>query len=59
MLQGRVRAAVRVLTEQGSAGVLDPLSEAHDKGGTTGKTVYEVLSEKHPQRRPADPTAFV
>ena len=59
MLQGRVHAAVRLLTEQGSAGMLDPLSEAHDKSGPTGKTVHEVLAEKHPPQRSADTAAFV
>jgi len=59
MLQGKVRAAVRLITERGSGGVLDPQAPAHGKGGPLGKTVFEVLQEKHPEQQPADPSAFL
>ncbi len=59
MLLGRVRSAVRLLTEKGSGGVLDPDAEAHGKNGPLGKTVYEVLLEKHPPQRIADASAFI
>ena len=48
MLQGRVRAAVRLLTEKGGCGVLDPESEAQGKDGPLGKTVFKGLLKKHP-----------
>eukprot|EP00117_Sycon_ciliatum_P000153 scpid67399/ scgid6335/ len=39
MLQGRVRSAVRLLTERNGGGVLDPADEAH---GKTGPALGEV-----------------
>ena len=48
MLQGKVPAAVRFLTERSGGGVLDPESVACGKSGPLGKTVFEVLKEKHP-----------
>ncbi len=59
MLQGKVRSAVRLLTERDCGGVLDPRAEAHGKKGPLGMTVFEVLKEKHPAQRPADPSAFL
>ena len=56
---GRVRAAGRLLTERGRGAVLNPESEATGKDGPTGRTVYEVLLEKHPPQWTADASAFV
>ena len=50
MLEGRVRSAVRLLTERNGGGVLDPSGEAQGKKGPLGKTVFEVLQEKHPDQ---------
>lgn len=47
MLQGKVRAAVRWATERGQGGVLAP--ESRDE--RSGKTVMEILREKHPANR--------
>ena len=51
MLPGRVRAAVRFLTDRGSEGVFDPQSTAQGKHGPLDKTVYDVLQEKYPPQR--------
>eukprot|EP00117_Sycon_ciliatum_P019119 scpid50248/ scgid17443/ len=59
MLEGRVRSAVRLVTDRSSGGVLDPADEAHGKTGPLGKTVYDVLQEKHPAPRTPDPSAFL
>ena len=58
-LQGKVCAAVRFLTKQSGGGVLDPELEACGKSGPLGKTVFEVLKEKQPLQRQADPNAFL
>lgn len=59
VLQGRVRAAVRLLTDRSGTTVLDPDAEALGKSGPLGKTCFDVLCEKHPQQRPPDASAFV
>ena len=58
MLESRVRSAVRLTTEHGGGGVLDPEAEAFGKTGPMGKSVYDVLQAKHPAQRPPDPSAF-
>ena len=58
MLRGQVRSAVRWMTERlssTSGGVLHPSAPA----GTAGKTVLEVLKEKHPEPREAIERAFL
>ena len=59
MLEGRVRSAVRLITDRCGGGVLDPGGEAHGKAGPLGRTVNDVLQEKHPEQQPADPRAFL
>lgn len=49
MLRGKVRAALRLLSQHGSAGVLD-LDKLIE-----GKTVREILMEKHPPAQPVTP----
>ena len=59
MLQGRVRAAARLLTERSDCpGILDLESEAVGKSGSLGKTCFEVMREKHPPQKIPDPLAF-
>ena len=58
MLEGRIRSAVRLLTERGAGGTLDPETEAQGKNGPLGKSVLDVLTEKHLPQRVADPGAF-
>jgi len=53
--QGRLRQAQRFLTERGGGGVLDP----QDVAENDTRTVREVLADKHPQQRTADPAAFI
>ena len=52
MLQGKVRSAVRSLTERSDGGILDLSSDAQGKNGATGKSVFDVLKEKY------DPNVF-
>lgn len=59
MLQGRVRAAVRLLTDRGGSTVLNPEAEAIGKDGPLGKTCLEAFREKHPPQKEPDPRAFV
>ena len=58
MLEGRIRSAVRLLTERGAGGTLDPETEAQGKNCPLGKSVLDVLQEKHPTQSVADPGAF-
>ena len=56
MLRGQVRSAVQWMTERlSSGGVLHPSAPV----GTAGKTVLEVLKEKHPEPREAVERAFL
>ena len=59
MLEGRVCSAMRLMTECGGGGDLDPEDEAQGKTGPLGKSVYEVLQAKHPTRRSPDPSSFL
>jgi len=59
MMEGRIRSAVRLLTDRLGGGVLDPSAEAQGKDGPLGKTVFDVFQEKHPPQRQADPSAFI
>ena len=58
ILEGRVCSAMRLMTEQGSGGVLDLEVKAEGKTGPMGKSVYDVTQAKHPTQRPPDPSAF-
>ena len=58
MLVGNVRAALRLISSGGSAGVL-PLDKVFDEGKDKGKTVLDVLRSKHPFAASADPAALV
>ena len=51
MLQGKVRSAVRFLTERSGGGVLGLHAEAHGKSGPLGRFVLDVLEDKHPSQR--------
>ena len=59
MMQGRVPSAVRLLTDRLGGGVLDPGAEAQGKDGGLQKTVFDILQEKHPPQKHADPRAFI
>ena len=54
-----VRAAVHLITNRCGGGVLNPADMAHSKDGPLGKTVFDVLPEKHPAQRPPDCLAFL
>jgi hypothetical protein len=55
ILQGKIREAVRFLTNRSeSGGVLKP-----DDDAGKGKTVWEVLESKHPDQVDPDPEAFL
>ena len=60
MMEGRIRSAVRLVTDRGGGGgVPDPEDEAHGRNGPLGMSVYDVLQEKHPAQRTVDPSAFL
>ena len=59
MPEGRVSSAVRLITDRVGGGVLDPDDDAHGKSGPLGKSVYDVLQEKHPAQQPVDPDAYI
>jgi hypothetical protein len=56
ILQGRLREAVRFISDRQSGGVMNPEDEA---GKPSGKTVLEVLIDKHPQQRTPNEEDFM
>ena len=55
MMQGKIRAAVRWITERSSNGLLAPTDETIvtvGDGSTTSMSVLDVLKSKHPNPRP-------
>ena len=56
MMEGRVRAVLKHLSDNSDTGLLG-LDETVDD--TSGKTVRDVLKEKHPDPRPADPEVLL
>lgn len=55
MMEGRVRGALKLLPDNTHNGLLS-LDETID---TSGKTVTDVLEEKHPHRKPVHPEALL
>ena len=51
MLQGKIRAAVRWITERSHKGLLTPTDEI-SVDGSTKRTVLDVLRSKHPDPHP-------
>ena len=56
ILQGRLREAVRFITDRQGGGVMDPHDDAIKP---PGKTVLQVLIEKHPEQRIPDEEDFM
>lgn len=56
MMEGRVRAALKLVSDNSNAGLLN-LEEIIDD--TSGKTVRDVLEDKHPDPKPAHPEALL
>ena len=56
ILQGRLREAVRFITDRQGGGVMDPNDDA---GKPAGKTVLQVLIDKHPEQRVPDEEDFM
>jgi hypothetical protein len=56
MLQGRLREAVRFVTDRQGGGVMSPDEDAVKPAG---KNVLEVLESKHPQQRAPDNEDFI
>ena len=56
ILQGRLREAVRFITDRQGGGVMDPNDDA---GKPSGKTVLQVLKDKHPEQRIPDEDDFM
>ncbi|CEM26448.1 unnamed protein product [Vitrella brassicaformis CCMP3155] len=57
MLEGKVRAAVRFVTERGGGGVLHPSAQAEKR--PPGVTLLDVLREKHPPQQQPCEEAFL
>ncbi len=57
MLQGKIKAAVRFVTERGGGGVLHPSAQAEKR--PPGVTVLDVLREKHPPQQTPCEEAFL
>ena len=57
MTEGKVKAALRLITDQERGGLL-PLDSVASSDGTTIKTVRDILSEKHPSSQPPFPSAI-
>ena len=57
MLEGKVRAALQLVTEQERGGLL-PLDSVVSSHCSTSKTVCDVLREKHPSAQPPSPSAI-
>ena len=55
MLRGQVRSAVRWLTDRAPGQILIPTSVVDP----SGKTVFDVLKEKHPEPRCVNENAFI
>ena len=53
MMEGRVRAALRLLVKDGRTGLLKLDQVIGAAEGSTGKTVKEILEEKHPDANQA------
>ena len=51
MLQGKIKAAVRWITERSRSGPLAPTDEISEDGSMK-KTVLDVLRSKHPDPHP-------
>ena len=56
MMEGRVRGALKLLSDDSGTGLLS-LNETVDE--VSGKTVREVLEDKHPDPRPVHPDVIV
>ena len=57
MMEGRVRAAIRLLANNAHAGLLSLNEKISDD--PSGKTVKDILEEKHPDAAPAHPDAIL
>ena len=55
--KGKIRQAVRYLTERGGGGPLNPDDLA--EGDADGRSVREVLESKHPTQQEPDPSCFI
>ncbi|XP_064388154.1 uncharacterized protein LOC135336323, partial [Halichondria panicea] len=58
MSEGKVRAAMRLITNTGSTGLLNLENPASPNDPNSTKTVRDVLVEKHPQKQPPKITSI-
>ena len=56
MVEGRIRAALKMLSDNSDTGLLSLDDIADD---VSGKTVRDVLEDKHPDPRPAHPDVLL
>ncbi len=59
MLQGKVKAAVRWLSEKLRSGILSPLDVVEVSDSSSQKSVWEVLRSKHPESRPPSEDSLI
>ena len=57
VMEGKMRAALRLLSQDHNTGPLPLDSQVEENG--TAKTVREILQAKHPLQKPAKPTSLV
>ena len=57
MFEGKVKDALRLLTDEAGSGVLDPKDKI--SYGDTTMTVLDALKDKHPEGKPASKNAFL
>ena len=57
VMEGKMRAALRLLSQDNNNGPLPLDSQVEENG--TAKTVREILQAKHPLQKPAKPTSLV
>ncbi len=57
MFQGKTNAALQLLSQQGTGGILR-VDDMVDLGDNTQKPVLDILREKHPPAQPVSPDAL-
>ena len=59
MMEGKVRSAVRLMTDVVVVAFFPQRAKAHGKNGRLGISIYDVVKEKHPVQRTVDLSAFL
>ena len=59
MMEGKVRSAVRLVTDVVVVAFFPQRAKAHGKNGPLGISVYDVFKKKHPVQKTVDLSAFL